>query len=417
MTLNVLYDHQIFSYQKYGGISRYFTEILHEIPNHGVNPILTMYNNKNAHLLNYKWGREIKIENTNRVDDFFKKTNNFTNDMVVKLNLRGKEYCDVFHPTYYNPYFLKHVGKKPYVITVHDMIHELFPEQNVEGDNTKEWKRQVLSGATRLIAVSENMKEDIQKFYDIDPNIIDVVYHGCSLEDVREIYSVDNSDMVGDIMYVDNDEVCNGHYIEFEKDTNDWYAHWLNKDLFRKRIVLFVGSRGGYKNFSEFIKAMETIIKKYDDIKIICFGGGKFTDIEKYTIHNYNLTKYVVWVSGDDILLKFIYDHTQLFVFPSLYEGFGIPILEAFYSGCTLLLSNRSCFPEIAGDAAIYFEPDETGEAKDLIEKIDGYLSELVSSGTDGIFKYKWNGCERIKNFSWKKSAEQTVNVYKKCLE
>jgi len=59
---------------------------------------------------------------------------------------------------------------------------------------------------------------------------------------------------------------------------------------------------------------METIIKKYDDIKIICFGGGKFTDIEKYTIHNYNLTKYVVWVSGDDILLKFIYDHTQLFV-------------------------------------------------------------------------------------------------------
>jgi glycosyltransferase involved in cell wall biosynthesis len=109
-----------------------------------------------------------------------------------------------------------------------------------------------------------------------------------------------------------------------------------------------------------------------------------------------------------DNQLAYVYSKALAFIFPSLYEGFGIPILEAFSCGCPVLLSNKSCFPEVAQDAAIYFDPQNSESILQAIEKvlIDKKLrSEKIEKG----FK-------RLRDFSWQKMALHTENVYKSIL-
>ena len=107
-----------------------------------------------------------------------------------------------------------------------------------------------------------------------------------------------------------------------------------------------------------------------------------------------------------DNQLAYLYQHALCFVFPSLYEGFGIPVLEAFASGCPVLLSNASCFPEVGGDAALYFDPYNPEEMAKTIEN--------VVSDSNLRTQMIQRGHERVKAFSWDKTAAQTAEFYKK---
>jgi len=357
--MNILYDHQIFGMQKFGGISRYFVELMSRLPDgcRFDNAVVFSDNvylnsasdefSKGRHLPHFKGSARIKA-------------------LVNRSNSArriGKGYFDVFHPTYYNPYFLKNL-KRPYVITVHDMIHEKFSDMFQPKDPTKRFKREVVSRADKVIAISQNTKRDIVDIYGIPENKIEVVYHGHSCDEQRA-------------MPVDN---------------------------LPDRYILFVGQRDGYKNFERLLKSFGRIHEKYPEIKLVCTGQD-FSKQETDVITSLGLVGSVSRYFVSDSQLVYLYRNAICFVYPSLYEGFGIPILEAFANGCPVALSDTSCFPEIARDGGAYFDPyDEESIYEVLVRLIedDSLKKELIAKGQ-----------LLLRDYSWDKMAAETAEVYR----
>lgn len=154
--MKILFDHQIFQMQKFGGISRYFVELMSRLPDDVV------FNNKiafteNVYLRNAdsKFSKGITIPKFRGHNRFIGPVNKFLSDLVI-----SKGEYDLFHPTYYNPYFLRQL-KKPYVITVYDMIHEKFNDMFPKYDPTKTYKKETIVHADKVIAISQNTKDDI----------------------------------------------------------------------------------------------------------------------------------------------------------------------------------------------------------------------------------------------------------------
>jgi glycosyltransferase involved in cell wall biosynthesis len=277
---------------------------------------------------------------------------------------------DIFHPTGYNPYFLEYI-KKPSVLTVYDMIHEKFPELYPKKDPTKIWKQKVIERADSIIAISKNTKQDIIQSYDIEPDRISVVYLGNPLEQALH----------------------NSNHKQFHK------TPWLSS-----KYILFVGSRERYKNFQYFVSSITPLLQKHEDLYLFCAGGGRFTPAEKKQFIKLNILSKVHYFSINDEMMIDLYKNAQAFVFPSLYEGFGLPVLEAFSCGCPLIVSQTSSLSEIAGDAARYIDPYDEISIVDGVESLlneSKYREELIRKGY-----------ERQKLFSWEKTARETKKVY-----
>lgn len=365
--MKVLFDHQIFTLQEYGGISRYFFELSKRFD--GIEnkcKVSTIFSNNsyfNADTRNGVYpffpGRE--IIGRNRIMPFFNQKKSICD--ISKSNF------DIFHPTYYDPYFLKLTKNKPFVVTFYDMIHEKFSDEFVEfklDQSIRDQKKIILENATRVIAISETTKKDIIDIYNISSDKIDVVYLGNSL--------------------------CS---------END-----VTQRVIENEYILFVGNRNSYKNFQYYIKTISQLLIKYD-LYFICAGGGNFTDSEKELFSSLNINDRIVYkpIYNDSILQNF-YFNSLFFVFPSLYEGFGIPILEAFASNAPVLLSNCGSLPEIGGDAVEYFNPTDFNSIFNTTEKLINNFERRES--------LKILGKLRSKNFSWDKMYNETIEVYKK---
>jgi glycosyltransferase involved in cell wall biosynthesis len=285
--------------------------------------------------------------------------------------LLKKQDFDLFHPTYYDPYFQKYLEKKPFVLTVYDMIHELYPEYFSLNDPTKTAKKELIEKADSVIAISNNTKNDIIRFTDVDPDRISVIYLGNPFEFTGPLSH-------GKIS--------------------------LEITSFKKPYLLFVGTRSGYKNFKFFISSFTKLLKNHENLHVYCAGGGPFTSDELNRLRELNLLAKVHYVKTNDMIMKYLYENAQAFIFPSLYEGFGLPVLEAFSCGCPVVLSNSSSLSEIAGDAACYIDPDD-GDS--LIRGIESVLSDK-----DYHENFIRKGYERLKFFSWEKTARETKRVY-----
>ena len=354
--MKILYDFQIFSKQKFGGISRYFAEIMK-----GLSfslPILVSDNfylkNSNVKYLKLDWNFKGKIRLVS-----------FINKIRAKLYFKFNDF-DIFHPTYYDTYFLNYIKSKPFVLTIHDMTHEKFPEMIGGMDNVIENKKTLAKKASRIIAVSENTKKDIVEILKISPDKIDVIYHGSSFELIEECPD-------------------------------------LKKKLVN-RYILFTGKRNGYKNFLNFILAAKSVLNEQPDLFIICAGGGEFNDDELNSFKKYKINNQLINIQCNDKELKTLYVNSLFFIFPSIYEGFGIPLLEAMSCRTPILCSNSSCFPEIAENCAVFFNPvDVTDIEKKIRSSLDSDLSEIV-----------YNGVQKLSFFSWKKAQIQTKKVYEK---
>ena len=291
------------------------------------------------------------------------------------IRLLKKQGFDIFHPTYYDPYFLKHLQRKPFVLTVHDMIHELFPAHSSSSDPTVKWKKEVIEQADRIIAISENTKKDILKFTNIEQNRISVIYHG--------------------------------NPFEFREKSNNSLIQ-ANFTSSEKPYLLFVGIRDSYKNFNFFITAISGLLKEEKDLWVCCAGGGPFTLDEQRILQVLGIQSKVHMVNANDHVMPQLYANARAFVFPSLYEGFGLPILEAFSCGCPVIASNTSSLPEIGGDAACYFNPLDPDSLVQALESVimDDQLRD----------KYIQKGLIRVSEFSWKKTAQKTKDVYENVL-
>ncbi|GAB3547791.1 glycosyltransferase family 4 protein [Spirosoma fluminis] len=362
----LLFDHQTFSLQNYGGISRYFRELIVGInetnPDHEVKLAIKYSNNA---YLSHEWAKPFLsgIE--------FPKKNNllYLINKQISINKLRTGAFDILHPTYYDPYFLNYIKHKPYVITVLDMIHEKFSSVYKELAHDKKmvhWKELVIKNATKIIAISENTKRDVIDIYGIDPDKIQVIYLANSL-------------------LVNNTEQANLSLVT------------------ERPYLLFVGNRGFYKNFNQLITAIAPLLKRHD-INLICAGGGAFTKTELEQITDLDVTSRVQQQPINDTKLVGLYKHAIAFIFPSLYEGFGIPVLEAFACDCPNVLTNSSSLPEVGGDAALYMDSRDNDSINDAIEKI------LTDSSLRASLIAK--GKERLKQFSWTRTVEETIGLY-----
>jgi len=367
--MKILYDHQIFTNQNFGGISRYFYEVIN-----GLNTQTNLKCEISLLVSNNHYISDRKIVNHINVlpnKNFRGKVRllNLINKPYSILKIRKQQY-DIFHPTYYDPYFLKYIGSKPFVVTVYDMIHEKFKDMFPQKDKTSHYKELLVKKAAKIIAISENTKKDIIDIFGIDESKIDVVYLGNSMLVKTNIS--------------------------------------LNFKL-PDKYILFVGNRSGYKNFERFIKSISKILSEDRDLYAICAGGGIFKNNEIYLLSELKIKNKVLQYNVNDEELAYLYRNALAFVFPSLYEGFGIPILEAFACGCPVVCSNSSSFPEIAEEAAYYFDPYSENSINYAIIKVseDRKLrNELINKGY-----------EKLKEFSWEKTAEQTKKVYEDLLK
>jgi glycosyltransferase involved in cell wall biosynthesis len=173
------------------------------------------------------------------------------------------------------------------------------------------------------------------------------------------------------------------------------------------RYLLFVGNRDGYKQGSLLIEAL-ALMTDIEDLNLTFVGGGKFSESERVLISDLNLSARVMQVDANDSELNEIYIQAELLVMPSLYEGFGLPALEAMAVGCPVLLSNTSSLPEVGGAAARYFAPGDAFSLSEEIRKI------LTSKGEAKAMSLA--GLEQSSKFSWEKCAQETASAYKEIL-
>ncbi len=281
--------------------------------------------------------------------------------MQVKTvkELKTKKY-DIFHPTYYSDYYLKIVEefKIPFVITIYDMIHEKFSKLFHNIDEVILNKKKLCKLATKIITISESTKNDLIKFYDIQNSKIVVIHLG-----------------------------------------NDWgTASLLNH---RKEYILFVGDRWNYKNFLPFLKSISNLLLKYD-FELICAGSSDFNKIELDLILELGIQDHVKHRKLINLNeLKSLYRNAKIFVFPSLYEGFGLPILEAQSQNTPIVCSNTSSFPEVAGEGALFFDPISIDSMSQIITEVifDNKLQkQLISKGNENIKKFNWNETSKKTN-------------------
>lgn len=385
--MKILYDHQMFYRQNYGGVSRYFCELMNQFsldPDISFCLPLRYVQNDNLEQfpnLNQYWSKRYNcLYNNHFISSIQKKIrfnalnfglNYIINNQGESVRLLKEQNFDVFHPTYYEPYFLNYLQKKPYVLTVYDMIFELFPIYFNAKDKTKKCKKYLIEHAGAIIAISENTKQDIIKFTDVDPDRVHVIHLGNPFEHVNGPPKIS----------ISSDPLA-----------------------FGKSYLLFVGGRGAYKNFDFFIKSIAGMLCKNEGLHVVCAGSVPFTPQEKKFLKNMNILHKVHHVKINDKILKNLYKNASAFIFPSLYEGFGLPVLEAFSCGCPVILNNSSSLPEIGGDGAIYFEP---GDRESIICAVETVLFNEKFRG-DLIKK----GYERLKCFSWEKTALKTKKVY-----
>lgn len=358
----ILYDNQMFTFQRFGGVTRYFADLIYNLPADEFVADIPMKYCEN-HYVTETYGHKYSAIGFPKNYRIKRRIYAFANDYISRKAVKENDY-DIFHPTYYDTYFLKAVKErqKQFVLTIHDMTFERYPQNVLIYDRTIQHKKRLIAEADHIIAVSENTKRDIVEILGTDPAKISVVHHG-----YRPIAEV-------------------------------------APQLF-DRYVLYVGERKGYKNFLPWLAAICPLLHLDPNLKIVCTGS-PFTKAELEQFAQWSIGNRMVHISANDAQMASLYRHALCFVFPSHYEGFGIPILEAFHNNCPVCLSDASCFPEVAGDAAIYFNPNDAQSMHDTLKEI------LASQALREELQNK--GALRSKEYSLERMVEQTCNVYRK---
>lgn len=367
--MRILFDHQVFSWQTYGGISRYFAEQLRGLKALSQEVFLPeVFFSENVYL------RQFPEFQRGSIAPFSLPGKKMLQNLLgrrASLKAIGQVSPDVFHPTYFDPYFLKTLGKRgiPFVLTVHDMIHEIYAHGS-QGlfsldRNVVKNKSHLAKKAAAVIAVSEHTRQDLLRFCpELDPAKIQVIHHGNSLWNT-----------------------------EFEVP--------------HSTFLLFVGQRKGYKNFAWMVEHLADLLCSEKDLELWCVGGGAFDTLETEQFARLGIAQKVRYlkVTSDAALAK-VYSQAACFIFPSQYEGFGIPVLEAFACGCPAVLNHASSLPEVGGDAAVYFEASKPETLEEAVRKIlhgAAFRQTLVERG--------W---ARAAQFTWQQSAEKHLALYKK---
>ena len=373
MKLKIAFDEQIFLLQEYGRISRYIcslAKIYSQKSTIETNVVAPLHFNKNLRLIRQQVMSGLLLPFLpGKLRRVITEASKFLARRLIK-----KYSPHVLHETYYtfDHFQLKNTKR---VLTVHDFIHERYPQMFDQAHITVKAKRAAVIRSDHVICISESTQRDLIKFCGISKEKTSVIYLGV-------------------------DKVFN----QKDKFPNPY----LNKK--GKPYLLYVGSRAGYKNFNGFLSAFANSIKLRNDFNIVCFGGGDISDTElNFAKQNGISQNQLLQYGGSDKLLAQLYRDASAFIYPSLYEGFGLPPLEAMACSCPVISSNTSSMPEVISDAGEYFNPNSSEDIQQAIE--------AVIYSPSRIMQLKEKGTKRVKLFGWDKCAKETLDVYKKITE
>jgi glycosyltransferase involved in cell wall biosynthesis len=352
--VKVAFDDRIFSSQRYGGISRYFFELASRLPAHGVSEVSIVapfyVNNYLAADSAGRFTRGRYVPYTFGGIPVAQVVNRFAAPMAW----RGAN-PDIVHETYFAT---KPVGKaRRRVVTVYDMIHELFSEEFPDATRVIASKRAAVNRADHIICISENTRRDLVRRYGIDPARTSVVHLGYSMLVEENAAKVESGG--------------------------------------RRPSLLYVGNRMGYKNFRTLLQAYgnSPILREFE---LVAFGGHPLGRDEQKEISRLGITDRVRFESGSDRELAARYEAATAFIYPSKYEGFGIPPLEAMSHGCPVVCSNAGSIPEVVGDAAVYFDPNNLEDLRMAVERVattEGLQADLRARGYAHIAAFSWDNC------------------------
>ena len=236
------------------------------------------------------------------------------NDLAFRLG-PGRQPFDIHHATYFG--VLPSSARKR-VVTVYDMAYERYPDMFSPADDTAERKRRTVEACDGVIAISAPPSATWSRCSGWTRRGCGWCISGNSLR-----------------IAADGPSPVEGPYL------------------------LYVGTRQRYKNFDLLLRTYLRDREIHGSFKLVCFGGGEPTAAERASVQAAGLADRVVWTAGDDGLLARLYANAAVLVYPSFYEGFGLPPLEAMFQGCPVLASDIEAIREVSGDAALYFDPGD----------------------------------------------------------
>jgi len=370
--LNIFVDGIIFARQRFGGISRVWEEYLSRLPSYGIDVHLLIPRNHK----NYSLSRIITNKYYHRItqDNFY-----WPRRIFEKVSIRSKilkkhinPSIQLFQSTYFTTVCCTN---SPKVVMVHDMIAEKF-----QGISSNKWnnleiemKRLVLHKSDHIIAISKNTKKDLLDIYPaILPEKVTVIYNGITQKS------------------------------EVILPPFDSLIQKFQLDLQPRHYFLYVGQRNSYKNFKIIVELLQNF-PEYQDYRILCIGGENPGD-ESTSLISTSLQHcfiFLDYICDDD--LSVFYQNALALIYPSLYEGFGLPITEAMSNNCPVICSKTSSLPEVGGNAAYYFDPNS-------IDSLDIALTQMLSTSREEIIE---SGLRNIKRFSWDQSTLSLVNLYR----
>lgn len=338
----IILDGIVFSLQKYGGISNYFY-------------------NLNMELL--KLNNDVKIITYNDIKREYDFPNNIKFDKRFLERYRNINLNSFSKNIVHSSYFRSPSGKKNFsVITVYDFIYEKHSNNFLKSKIHKFQKFKSISNADAIICISQNTKNDLLNYLPfINEKKVFVTHLAC-------------------------DDTFKFKMIPFELRINNLF-------------VLFVGTRGPSKNFNSVVNAVKCISR----LKLYIVGGGELTKDENKFLFESLKDRFVHFNYVDNDKLNDLYNNAICLLYPSLYEGFGIPILEAMSAGCPVITTNISSMPEVANNSALLID---IPTSENLVYKINFLLD---TNNHNKIIKL---GLANSKKFSWKKTALDTLNIY-----
>jgi glycosyltransferase involved in cell wall biosynthesis len=356
--MNIIFDNIIFSLQKSGGGSVYWYEIISRFLNTDNNIICLEQNFENENFQS----KELKLEHRKSVS----KTPLFINRVLPILKCIKER--TIVHSSYYRVSFS---NKAINIITIHDFTPELYFRGISRLINF--WRKKIaIMKADGIICISENTKKDLLYYHPkVNQNKIKVIYNG-----VGNSFFKINTDIKSELI---DDEV---------------------RSVMNKKYVLYVGHRTNYKNFDVAVK---TILNFTGDLHFVIVGEPLNSEESNFVNKYLQQKDYTVLSKKNTQTLNLLYNNAFCLLYPSSYEGFGIPVIEAMKTGCPVIATNKSSIPEVAGNAAL------------LVEEINDLTF------TEAICRLKNNdlreeliqrGFIQANKFSWDKSFEEVLNFY-----
>jgi len=367
----ILYDYQAFG-QLYGGVSRYFYELIWRIAHFEDMSVLLF---QGLHVNRYpfeEYARELdhragfKVPNLPKTGWLRSLVNRkwLGHIMADPVGL-----CQIYHPTYYRPlhHDIPELRKGKLVITVYDMIHEIYFARVYPNHETLAHKRTMVKEADAIFTISHQTKRDLVAILGVDPSIVFVTPLASSIQKATQLHSLPVQ--IG------------------------------------RPFLLYVGKRDGYKNFELLLRAYLQSADIRRELDLVCFGSCGFRPRERALIREHSAIDQVKHIVGDDNVLAALYQAAFALIYPSLYEGFGLPALEAMTLGCPVITTRCGAIPEVVGEAGIYFDELDA-------ESLQASIRRLM---TDDRLRFQRieAGMLRAKTFSWDRTAMLTAQVYR----